>query len=96
MSRKLLMVVLPLLLPFLVYAVYLALARRKARLAGEGRLPRWQEAPWTAMILGGVVLMTASLAVFALTSGVPPGTKMEPPRYIDGEIRPSRPVDPVD
>jgi hypothetical protein len=92
MLRKLLTIVLPLVLPLLVYAVYLALARRKARLAGEGRLPRWQEAPWAAIFVGGTLLMIASLAVWRMNIGVEPSVKLEPPRVVDGEVVPSHPV----
>ena len=93
MIRKLLTVVLPLVLPFLVYWVYLALARRKARLAGEGRLPGWQDAPWTWIIASGGMLMIAALVTVRLTSGVEPGVKLEPPRLIEGEVEPSRPIE---
>ncbi|MGF1609027.1 MAG: DUF6111 family protein [Kiloniellales bacterium] len=90
--RQLLTVALPFLLPFVVYGAYLALARRKARLAGEGNLPRWQEGPWLWIILSGVVLMVAVLLAVRLSSGVDPGTKLISPRMIDGEIEPSHPV----
>ncbi len=93
MLRKLLMVALPLLLPFLGYALYLEIARRRAQKAGEAPVPRWQQAPWTWIALAGVLLMAASLATFGLRSGVEPGTQIEPPRLVDGDIVPSRPVE---
>ncbi len=92
MLRKLLTIVLPLVLPLLVYAIYLALARRKARLAGEGSLPRWQEAPWAAIFIASILLMIASLAVWRMNLGVDPGVKLVPPRVVDGEVVPSHPV----
>ncbi|MDH3594056.1 MAG: DUF6111 family protein [Rhodospirillales bacterium] len=92
MLRKLLTIVLPLVLPLLVYAIYLALARRKARLAGEGRLPRWQEAPWAAISIASILLMIASLAVWRMNLGVDPGVKLVPPSVVDGEVVPSHPV----
>ena len=93
MTRKLLTVILPLVLPFLIYWVYLALARRKARLAGEGRLPGWQDAPWTWIIGSGALLMATALVWLRLQSGVEPGVKLEPPRLIEGEVEPSRPIE---
>ncbi len=92
MLRKLLTIVLPLVLPFLVYAIYLALARRKARLAGEGNLPRWQEAPWALIFIAGTALMIAALVFWRMNIGVEPGVQLEPPRLIDGEVVPSHPV----
>ncbi len=92
MLRFLLTVVLPLLLPLFVYAGYLVLAQRKARLAGEGRLPRWQTAPWGVITLSGLVLMLISLGYWRFTSGVVPGVKVEPPHLEDGKVVPSRPV----
>jgi ABC-type Fe3+ transport system permease subunit len=93
MTRQFLTVILPFLLPFVVYGTYLTLARRKARLSGEGTLPRWQEGPWLWIILCGVVLMVAVLVAVRLSSGVTPGTALEPPRLIDGQVEPSHPVE---
>lgn len=95
MIRKLLTVVLPLVLPFLIYGLYLVLAQRKARLAGEGKLPRWQDAPWTWILVAGAVLLAVSLIAFRLTEGVPAGTagtKVEPPRF-EYESKPGLPVE---
>ena len=92
MIRKLLTVVLPLILPFLIYGIYLVLAQRKARLAGEGKLPRWQDAPWTWIILSGAVLLAATLVALRIYSGGEPGTKVEPPRF-EYETKPSLPVE---
>lgn len=92
MIRKLLTVVLPLVLPFLIYGIYLLLAQRKARLAGEGKLPRWQDAPWTWIIFAGAVLLAATLMTVRLTGGIEPGTKVEPPRF-EYETKPGLPVE---
>ncbi len=93
MLRKLLMVALPLALPFVAYALYLAIARRRAQRAEDKPVPRWQQAPWTWIALASVLLMAASLVIFGLGSGVEPGTQIEPPRFLDGDIVPSRPVE---
>ncbi|MFQ6017803.1 MAG: DUF6111 family protein [Kiloniellaceae bacterium] len=93
MLRKLLTIVLPIALPLLVYLGYLVLARRRARRAGRDRLPRRPEAPWTWIVLSGVALMVAALVTWRMTSGVPPGTRLEPPRLIDGKVVPSHVVE---
>ena len=93
MLRKFLTIILPLITPIIVYAIYVALARRKARLAGEGRLPRWQEAPWSLIIASGITLMVIALIGHRFMTGVEPGAKVAPPRVVDGEIEPSRVVD---
>jgi len=93
MMRFLLTVLLPLLVPLMIYAAYLVLAQRKARLAGEGRLPRWQTAPWGVITVSALVLMLISLGYWRFTSGVAPGVKLEPPRLKDGRIVPSHPIE---
>lgn len=77
--RKFFLVILPIILPFLLYAFYLTMARRRARLAGEGNLPRWQNAPWTWIIAASVLLLAASLIAYREMSGFLPGTVLEPP-----------------
>lgn len=94
MMRFLLTVVLPLLAPLIVYTGYLVLAQRKARLAGAGQLPRWQAAPWGVITMSGLVLMLISLGYWRFSSGVAPGVKLERPHLEDGEVVPSRPVEP--
>ena len=90
MLRKLLTVVLPIALPFLVYWVYVLLARRRARALAEGEPPGWQDAPWTWIIASSVVLLAATLITTRLMSGAEPGAKIEPPRLSDGTVAPAR------
>ena len=90
--KKFLTIVLPLILPFLIYALYLTLARRKARLAGEGDLPTWQKAPWTWIIAAGVLLLMASLITFREMSGFAPGSEIAPTRLEQSEGEPPMPV----
>ncbi|MDX1575796.1 MAG: hypothetical protein R3285_06365 [Kiloniellales bacterium] len=94
--KKFLTIALPLVLPFLLYWLYLAIARRRASVAGGAPPPRWQEAPWIWIAAAGVALMAASIAVFGVTSGVEPGVRLQPPTLIDGEIVPGGPAEPVD
>ena len=87
MLRFLLQYLLPLLLPFLVYAAYVALA--------QGRLPDWlglDERQW--LILGGtgMALMVISLVTWSLLTGSPPEETYIPPRLEDGRIIPGTTV----
>ena len=93
MMRQLLLVGLPLLLPFFAYGVYLALVRRKARLAGEGKLPAWQNGPWHLIVVLGVLLMFVGLLYYRQSTGVPPGVRIEKSRVIDGEMMPAQRVE---
>ena len=90
MLKIFLTVVLPLALPLLVYIGYVSFLRRRAQLTGQQVMPRWQEGPWPWMILAGAVLVVAALITYRVTTGVSPGTQLEPPRLIDGEVVPSR------
>lgn len=90
MLRKLLLYVLPFLLPLVAYGIWLAFARRKARLAGSGALPGWQEAPWTWLLIAGFGLLILGFASLALFGNDTPGGRYVPPQVIDGEIVPGR------
>lgn len=95
MLRVLLTVVLPLVLPLALYLGYLMLARRRAQIAGEELPPFWQQGPWPWLFMGGVALLLGALVLWRLNTGLPPETKFEAPRMIDGEIVPSRPIAPA-
>jgi hypothetical protein len=87
MGRFLLQYVLPLLLPFLVYAAYVLLAHRQ--------LPDWLglDARHWAMLGGaGVLLLAISLITWSLTSGSPPDEAYVPPHLEHGRIVPGRTV----
>ena len=93
MLRILLTVVLPVALPLLLYVIYVSMTRRRAQAAGADAPPRWEEGPWAWFALAGIGLAVAVLVVVRLSTGVPPGTKLEAPRTIDGEVAPSRVVE---
>jgi hypothetical protein len=87
MLRILLQYLLPLLLPFLVYAAYVGLA--------QGRLPDWlglSDRQWLALCSAGVVLLAISLATWSLMTGAPPEETYIPPRFEDGRIVPGTTV----
>lgn len=92
MLRKFLTIVLPIALPFLVYFMYVALARMRG--SQQGRQPSYTEGPWHWLALGGLVLMLAALGSWRILSDpAPPGAKIIPDRYIDGEVEPSRVIE---
>ena len=55
-----------LLLPLLVYLLWLALSRRKEQLRAEGRLAGWRALPWTWLIIAGVAVMAVTLVTLRL------------------------------
>ena len=89
MSRIVLQYVLPLLVPFVIYGAWLALARNKARRAGADAVPEWREAPWTWLLIAGLGLLIASLVGLAVQGGDPLGKTYVAPQFIDGEIVPA-------
>ena len=61
MLRKLLTVVLPLMLPTLIYMAYMMIDRRKAAASGGAAVSWWVGAPWAWLITGGVFLVAIVL-----------------------------------
>jgi hypothetical protein len=87
MLRVLLQYVLPLLLPFLIYAAYVALA--------QGRVPSWLDLDpkqWAMLGGTGLTLLAISLVTWGLLSGSPPDETYIPPHVVDGEIVPGTTV----
>ena len=85
--RRFLQYVLPLLLPFLLYAAYVALAQR--------RMPDWldlDEKEWLMLGGTGLVLLMISLVTWSLLSGSPPEETYIPAQIEDGRIVPGRTV----
>lgn len=95
MIRLLLVIGLPLLAPFLVYGLYVWLARRgkPAATAEGGPAPQPDAQRWVWLLFAGVCLSAVSLFLLGLERGVAPGTKLLPPAFVDGEVVPSRPAD---
>jgi hypothetical protein len=87
MLRVLLQYLLPLLLPFLLYAAYVGLV--------HGRMPSWLDLnsrQWATLGGTGVVLLLISLLSWSLLSGSPPEETYIPPHVEDGEIVPGTTV----
>lgn len=84
---RLFLILLSILLPLAIYAAYLAAARRKAKLKGEGKLPHWAEAPWTWIFIAMVLLFVALL--FALNIlGIDPDDFLSSPSLITAPSSP--------
>jgi hypothetical protein len=90
MSRALLQIVLPLLLPTLIYVIW-AVFFRKPGAAGDEDGPHWvRQGPWLWLIAAGIVLMAAGLGFTAWTGGANPGGTYVPARLEDGRVVPGR------
>ena len=83
MSRILLQILLPLLLPTVAYFLWALLGRPGAHNVLE-------DTPWFWLIIVGVVLMGGALVATALTQGVDPGSQIIQPRLEDGRVVPAQ------
>ena len=89
MRLLLLNYLLPIILPFAIYGVWLTYARYRARLAGHDGMPEWRDAPWTWLMVSAAGLVALGFAALAFVGGSPTDLKYVPPQYIDGVIVPS-------
>ncbi|MCH7942468.1 MAG: hypothetical protein IIB67_04455, partial [Proteobacteria bacterium] len=71
MRRMLLNYLLPIVLPFAIYGIWLTYARFRARMAGHDGVPEWRDTPWTWLMVAGTVLVALSLASLAFIGGSP-------------------------
>lgn len=89
------MVLVPLVLPTLVYFGYAWLERRRQQAEAAGELaPWWTTAPWPWLIGSGLALTAVVLATLALTGGSPVGGTYVPAHLEDGRLVPGRVVSP--
>jgi hypothetical protein len=87
MLRVLLQYLVPLLLPFAVYAVYVVLTER--------RQPDWlglDGRHWLLLGGAGLMLVAISMVTWSLRSGAPSSEKYIPPHLEDGRIVPGTTV----
>ncbi|HXY98654.1 MAG TPA: DUF6111 family protein [Stellaceae bacterium] len=91
MIRILLTVVLPLLLPTLVYLLWLAVAQR----APLGAPAQWRALPWPWLVGIGLALVAAMLYFIGTRIGGSPLGVYVPPQYIDGQVVPGHVVAPA-
>ncbi|EWY41154.1 hypothetical protein N825_31335 [Skermanella stibiiresistens SB22] len=86
MLRQILLIVLPLMLPTLVYMAYVLVVRGKGAESGATTAPWLAGAPWAGLLVGGVALAGVSLVTLALTSGHPKTETYHPAHLTDGHV----------
>lgn len=78
--KKLLIYLVPFLIPFVVYGVYVLLAR-------AGIVKGQPSTPWVWLLAIGLVLCVVTVSILAVTGGAEPGTQYTPPRFENGELK---------
>ncbi|MGO8916744.1 MAG: DUF6111 family protein [Stellaceae bacterium] len=91
MIRVLLTVVLPLLLPTVLYLLWLAAAQRMPLAAPA----QWRALPWPWLVGIGLVLVAAMLYFLGTRVGGSPQGVYVPPQYIGGHVVPGHVVPPA-
>ena len=86
--RFVLSYVVPFLLPFAGYGVWLFFARQAATRRAAGTLPRWQDGPWTWLVVAGVGFVVIALFGLGLAGNRSTEGTYVPPHVEDGEVVP--------
>jgi Family of unknown function (DUF6111) len=94
MGRFLIQVVVPIVLPSALYALWLVAERRRQEAAGTGQPPRWAEVPWVWLLALGVILAGTIAVAIALFGGDSIQGVYVPPQVQDGRIVPGHVVPP--
>jgi hypothetical protein len=79
--RQFFEIVLPLVLPTLLYLGYVMFARSR----GAAETP---EIPWIWLVIAGGALVAVTFAALALFGGAPPSDVYRPPKIINGTVQP--------
>ncbi|MBI3505273.1 MAG: hypothetical protein HY059_10550 [Proteobacteria bacterium] len=95
MTRILLEILLPLVLPVALYAAWMAMEKRRAEKLGHGEAPTWAEAPWVWLSAAGLVLVGVVTvgAVLIQETDTPRGVYVAPRMGEGGAVVPGH-VDP--
>ncbi|WP_430471256.1 hypothetical protein [Thalassospira lucentensis] len=88
MLRQIIQIGLPLILPFVIYGIWLKFARAKAIREGHDIVPPWSNGPWLLLFGAGVALTAAILIFTALGTGAPPDSIYHAPSLRDGVVEP--------
>ena len=88
MIRTLIYYLVPLLLPTVIYVLWMLYARFRARTVPEGEMPSWERTPWLLLFGSGVVLAAAALFTYAFVTGGTPDGAYKPAHLEDGRIVP--------
>ncbi|HTY67821.1 MAG TPA: DUF6111 family protein [Alphaproteobacteria bacterium] len=94
MSRILLQVVAPILLPSVLYALWLVAERRRLEAVGSAGTKHWADAPWLWLLALGVFFAVIITMALALVGGESIVGEYVPPQIKDGRIVPGHVVPP--
>lgn len=83
MLKKLIVYVVPFLIPFVVYGIYVLLSKKHRKAA-------LNVVPWLWLTLAGFILCLLTILFFVFTDAQEPGAEYIPPRVIDGQIKPGQ------
>jgi hypothetical protein len=87
--RQIIFVIIPFLLPSLIYLLWWLRARRKAIDAGQPeQVPGLGDAPTTLLLGVGVSFVALMIFGFLLSGDGQPGDTYVPPHTVDGIIQP--------
>ena len=95
MSRVAIQILVPLLLPIVLYLVWAKYAAWRAQVAGAEPQPL-SEGPWTWLIVGGLALSITGLIGMALLQESLPEGQYVPQRFEDGVIKPAEVLEKCD
>ena len=84
MIRIVLTYILPLILPAVLYVVWVSISRK----FGSSPDKQLRDGPWVWIVAAGVALMAAALITWGVVDGEAPGGTYEAPRFEDGKIIP--------
>jgi len=88
MIMKLLRYLVLFFLPFLIYGIWIAIARWRSR--GHENEPNWNDAPFIWLSIIGLLLVLGSLIFLGISQGEKFGGTYIPPKVIDGEVIPGK------
>lgn len=91
MARILFQIVFPIVLPALIYALWMTAERRRAEAAATEK-PRWGDAPWVWLLTLGAFFAAVIAFAIALLGGDPASGVYVPPEVRDGQVVPGHVV----
>lgn len=91
MARILFQVIFPIVLPALLYALWMTAERRRADAEGAEKRS-WSSAPWIWLLALGVLFAGVIAVAVALLGGDPAGGVYVPPELRDGRVIPGHVV----
>ncbi len=96
MARALLLILLPIVVPLLLYVGYLKFIKRPAPAGDTGEAEVREQSRQKTLfwiVLGAFVVVAAAFGTLRFSDTQAPDTVPEGPRLIDGKVVPSRPVE---